>query len=279
MDKNAKLVSVVVQAYNSADTILRTLESVKAQTYPNIELIITDDASRDNTLQVTSDWMSNNQDVLNEIKLVTSNVNTGIPGSGNRALERVTGEYVLLLAADDCLMPNAVRAYVDFCEKNTDIIPISKVELFSDGECDLTSVQKYCERCYEYAQSDRRYQYHQLLVQNWIVAPAASFYPTRIICGLGGYDEAYRWMEDYPINLKLMHRGYSFGFIDKELVRYRISGDSIMGSRMTMVKKTEAKLFFREKMWYMIGAGMGLEALKQLRYWLTILIMGKNGVK
>ena len=51
MGAEVKMVSVVVQAYNSSDTIVYTLESIKAQTYPCIELIISDDLSTDNTLE------------------------------------------------------------------------------------------------------------------------------------------------------------------------------------------------------------------------------------
>ena len=47
-----KLVSVIVLSYRSAETIVETLDSIKSQTYPNIELIITDDCSPDNTVQV-----------------------------------------------------------------------------------------------------------------------------------------------------------------------------------------------------------------------------------
>lgn len=47
-----KLVSVIVLAYRSAETIIETLDSIKNQTYPNIELIVTDDCSPDNTVQV-----------------------------------------------------------------------------------------------------------------------------------------------------------------------------------------------------------------------------------
>jgi len=276
MNTNAKLVSVVVQAYNSADTIIRTLESVKAQTYPNIELVITDDKSRDDTLETASKWMAKNRDVFADMKLVTTEVNTGIPGSNNRALKKVTGEYVEFLAADDCMIPDAIQCYVDFCKVNANIIPISRVELFSDEECDFSSVQSYCDKCYEYAKLDRRQQYQKLLMHNWITAPAAAFYPTRILQEFNGFDEAYRWMEDYPLNLKLMHKGYSFGLIDRVLIRYRISGGSITGASLAPLKKTEAKLFFREKMWYMIGAGMGWEAVKQSRYWFKILMAGKN---
>lgn len=271
MNKDVTLVSVVVQAYNSSDTIIQTLESVKAQTYPSIELIVTDDHSKDDTIEVASKWMIENQDVFVDMKLVTSDINTGIPGSNNRALKKVSGEYVEFLAADDCMMPNAIQQYMNFCENNPELIPISKVVLFWDGECDAEPVQRYCERCYEYARLDRERQYQKLLVQNWIVAPAAAFYPVRILDRLKGFDEAYRWMEDYPLNLKLMHRGYSFGLIDQELIRYRISGSSITGSSMTPLKKAEAKLFFREKLWYMFGVGMGWEAIKQSRSWLKVL--------
>lgn len=277
MGTGVKLVSVIVLAYNSADTIVRTLESIKVQTYPRIELIITDDRSQDDTLEVVSDWIKDNRGALCDIKLVTSEVNTGIPGSSNRALKKAAGAYIGFLAADDCMMPDAVQQYVDFCEKNTGVIPISRVRLFSDEECDFTAAQRYCNRCYEYARLDRKQQYRKLLVQNWIASPAAAFYPAAVMRRMKGFDEAYRWMEDYPLNLKLMHAGYSFGFIDKELVRYRISGGSITGSGQNMLKRTEAKLFFREKMWYMIQAGMGWEAVKQSRYWLKILMAGNGG--
>lgn len=276
MNGNAKLVSVVVQAYNSSGTITQTLDSVKAQTYPNIELIITDDKSRDNTIEVASKWMEANRGVLADMKLVTAKVNTGIPGSNNRALRHVSGEYVEFLAADDCMMPDAIQQYVDFCENNPDVIPISKVELLPDGECDTAPVQRYCDRCYAYAMLDRKQQYQKLLMQNWIVAPAAAFYPVRILHRLNGFDEAYRWMEDYPLNLKLLRKGCSFGLIDRELIQYRISGSSITGSGLTPLKRTEARLFFREKLWYMIGAGMGREAVGQTGYWLKILI-AKSG--
>ena len=56
MKKKDKLVSVVVQAYNSADTIVRTLESVKAQDYEKIELIVTDDKSTDQTIEEVAAW-------------------------------------------------------------------------------------------------------------------------------------------------------------------------------------------------------------------------------
>lgn len=56
-----KLVSVIVMSYCSADTIVETLDSIKNQTYPRIELIITDDCSPDRTIQVVQDWIAVNK--------------------------------------------------------------------------------------------------------------------------------------------------------------------------------------------------------------------------
>lgn len=266
-----KLVSVVVQAYNSADTICDTLESIKAQTYSNIELIVSDDKSKDNTVEVARAWVEENKDAFAAVKVITTEQNTGIPGNNNRALKQVTGEYVEFLAADDKMMPDAVAEYVAFCESNPKVIPIARVKLFSEEPCDFTSVQEYCDRCYVFAGLAYKDQYRQLLMQNKVVAPAAAFYPMELMREVKGFDEAYRCFEDYPVNLKLMKRGYRFGLLDKELIGYRISAKSITGSSdLSPVKKDETKLFFREKMWYMIQAGMGWEAVKQSRYWIKM---------
>jgi hypothetical protein len=109
-----------------------------------------------------------------------------------------------------------------------------------------------------------------LLKQNMIVAPSGSFYPMELVKKLGGYDEDYKWFEDYPMNLKVMHEGVGFGLIDKELVWYRISDGSVTASRQKQLKKTEAKLFFKIRFRYMLQYGMIREALGQLRYWIKI---------
>ena len=265
-----KSVTVIVLSYKSADTIVQTLDSIKHQTYKNIELIIADDCSPDDTIEVVKKWMQKNQGTLKEIRLVTSDVNTGIPGNINRALKYAKGEYVKLIAADDYMTTDAIDQYVLFCKKNPMTIPIAKVHLFSDEEADFAEIQNYCDKCYEFAQKEYKEQYKMLLIQNRIVAPSASFYPMKVIKEIGGYDENYHWFEDYPMNLKVMNRGYCCGLIDKELVYYRMSAKSITATQQLRLKKTEMKLFFRLKMWYMIKNGMAWEAVKQSKSWIKI---------
>lgn len=267
-----KLVSVIVLAYNSAETIVQTLDSIREQDYGNIELIITDDCSTDNTVETAKNWIEKNKGTLHDIRLVTAARNTGIPANINRALAKATGDYIKLIAADDYMTADAISEYTAFCENNPGAVPIARVHLFSDGTADFADIEGYCERCYDFAVKDYKEQYRMLLTKNCIVAPSGSFYPMEVIKKVGGYDESYRWFEDYPMNLKVMHEGYRCGFIDKELVWYRISGKSITASQLTRLKKAEMRLFFREKAKYMIQVGMGLEALKQSRYWIKIAL-------
>lgn len=268
-----KLVSVVVLSYCSAETIVETLDSIKNQTYQSIELIIADDCSPDNSVEVVRQWIDKNQGCVAAVKLVTAEQNTGIPGNINRALKMATGEYLKLLAADDYMTIDAIAEYVAFCEQNPKAIPIAKVHLFAKEEADFGDVQRYCDSCYEFAKKDYKEQYRMLLMHNRIVAPSGSFYPMEIIRECNGYDEHYRWFEDYPMNLKIMHKGYRCGLIDKELVYYRMSAKSITASQQLRLKKTEMKLFFRQKFWYMWQIGMGWEAIKQSKYWFKMLFI------
>lgn len=268
-----KLVSVVVMVYRSAETMIETLDSIKNQTYPNIELIITDDCSPDESVEIAKRWIDVNQGCLTAIKLVTAEQNTGLPGNINRALKQATGDYLKIIAADDYMTEDAIAEYVAFCEQNPMVLPLGKVHLFADEEADFSDVQAYCDRCYEFTKKDYKEQYRMMLIQNRIVTPSGSFYPMQIIRECGGYDEHYRWFEDYPMNLKIMRKGYRCGLIDKELVYYRMSAKSVTSSQQLRLKKTEMKLFFRQKFWYMWAAGMGWEAIKQSRYWLKIAMM------
>lgn len=129
-----KLVSVVVLAYRSADTIIETLESIKKQTYPQIELIVTDDCSPDNTVEVVESWMRDNKGCLSDMKLVTTKKNTGLPSNINRGLQAATGMYYKGIAGDDYLTEDAIEKYVDFCEENPGVFPIARVHLFTEHD-------------------------------------------------------------------------------------------------------------------------------------------------
>ena len=99
------LVSVLVTAYNAEPWIADTLESVKAQTYPHIELVVIDDGSTDRTLDIARAFEHPNVTVL-------SQKNRGACAARNRALEEASGELIQYLDADDLLDPEKIALQV-----------------------------------------------------------------------------------------------------------------------------------------------------------------------
>ena len=89
------LVSVCIPAYNNAEYIKDTIDSILNQTYQNIELVIVDDNSKDNTYELI-------QEIGDErIKLYHNDKNLGMSGNWNRCLSLCTGKYAKLVCADD----------------------------------------------------------------------------------------------------------------------------------------------------------------------------------
>lgn len=101
-------VSVLIPAYNYAHFVLETLESVRAQNYPDLETIVVDDGSTDSTrslLESRSDLIYLRQD------------NQGLSAARNRALAAATGDYIQFLDADDRLGPGSIRRRVELLER------------------------------------------------------------------------------------------------------------------------------------------------------------------
>ena len=101
-------VSVVVVNFNYASHLRTTIDSVLAQTYPRVEIVIVDDKSGDDSLQVISEIMAAN----NNIVLVELPVNVGQTAASLKGLDATSGAYVLFLDADDQLLAQCVEAHV-----------------------------------------------------------------------------------------------------------------------------------------------------------------------
>lgn len=108
------LVSILVVSYNQGKYIRENLDSIKAQTYPNIELIVADDASPDNSVEIFNEWLTQHN---YPAKRNFHKKNTGLATVLNECVEMVTGKYVKLIAADDFLHPQSIEKCVQKLEE------------------------------------------------------------------------------------------------------------------------------------------------------------------
>jgi glycosyltransferase involved in cell wall biosynthesis len=131
MEQNA-LASICIPCYNSAPFIGETLLSVLAQTYTNLEVIICDDCSKDNTLEVVKTFTDS------RISIHVNTHNLGCSGNYNQVLSYATGKYAKLLCADDLITPDCiekqVRAFEENAEKNIVLVTAEKYVIKEKGK-------------------------------------------------------------------------------------------------------------------------------------------------
>lgn len=113
------LVSVIAISYNHARWVLECLESVKAQTYKNVELIYADDASQDESAQIATQWLSAH---IPSAKRITHQTNRGLCSTLNEALRLVSGQYVQLLSCDDVLARYKIATQVEALQGQSESI-------------------------------------------------------------------------------------------------------------------------------------------------------------
>lgn len=115
------MVSVLIPAYNAEKTIDRCMDSILSQTYQNIEVIIVNDGSTDNTLSILSDYAEKDKRII-----IYNQPNKGVSAARNICLKNANGEYILYVDADDWIESNMIQRMVElindadivFCESD-----------------------------------------------------------------------------------------------------------------------------------------------------------------
>lgn len=239
--QNSPLVSIPVITYNSAKTVLETLESIKAQTYPNIELIISDDCSTDNTVEICQIWLKQNIERFVRTELITVEKNTGVAENCNRVGKACRGEWVKGIAGDDLLMPDCIQDCMEYVAKYPDTIYLfGRCRAFGADEDRCREINDVFD--YSIFSKSNEEQIHQLLfVQNCI--PATTFCYNRDADAKIGIrnDERIPMIEDWPRWVNLLRAGVKFHFIDKVLVKYRVGGIST-AKRMSLASYRSERL-------------------------------------
>lgn len=233
IESNDPLVSVAVITYNNSQYVIETLESIKSQSYPNLDLIISDDSSQDKTIEIVRDWISQteNKQRFKRIELITVPQNTGIPANCNRAIAMAESKWIKFSAGDDILLPNCIEDNIKFVNKHPEALAIfSQVKVYENTfeEKNFTKLtpDEFPNNLMDpgITSSD---QYELLLLSDRITYTPSYFFNKQAVLNVGGYDEAIRLVEDYPMWLKLTSAGEKLYYFHKPTVGYRIHQQAI----------------------------------------------------
>lgn len=246
------LVTIGVLTYNSADTVIDTLESARQQDYMNIELIISDDASSDDTVSICRLWLEQNSDSFVRTKIITVNTNTGTCANCNRLLECCNGEWIQMIAGDDIFLPQSISTRIKYAVAHPDAEWLfSKVHTYLDtfDEKNLLLWKEdilYTRKWRSFFDLSNK---EQLWIQARVnmLAPPSNFFKVDLLKRMGGYEEKYFIIEDAPMNFKLFHEGVRCHFIDEFTVGYRIGVSNVCSNKTRLFNLKHLEISYQVK--------------------------------
>ena len=239
------LVSVAVVTYNSSKTVLETLDSIYNQTYPNLELIVSDDCSTDNTVKICRDWIETHKDRFVRTELLTFEKNTGVSANMNRGADACRGEWVKDIAGDDTLLPDCVETYVDYVSENAEAVCVfANVEVFGGDEEERKALEERYSILKSFFSWSIEEQYNFLTLEWGCIPAATSFYNRVKVISLGiRNDERIPFQEDTPKWINFLKVGVRFDYINRKTVKYRLSETSLWRHVPEKFNKSLAKAY------------------------------------
>jgi len=200
--------SIVIPAYNAEATLAETLESVLAQAFRDFEVVVVDDGSTDATSAIVGGFVENDS----RIHLI-SKENGGIGSAYNAGIASSKGEWIVMLSADDLLMPTHLAELAEKIEVSpeADLISVNGYYLFDDGQrsivyekepwfgSDSCSLENLLDRCF---------------------FPVGAAFSRQAYFDAGGF-ETRLYAEDYYLFLRILALGYTHAYISTPLAIHR----------------------------------------------------------
>ncbi len=217
------LVSALVLCYNQAPYVVECLEAIKAQDYPNLEIIINDDASTDDSVAVIETWLAKNPIPH---RFLWNEKNQGICRSLNNLVRHSRGKYLSGIAADDVWLPGKLRTQVEMMEQ----LPEKVCLVYSDA---LQMDQQGNLLPGKFMEVDGRHSNSEPMPQGnvrlalWrgnFIAPMTTLIRRECLDRVGPYDETL-FAEDWDMWLRLS-RYYDFAYSPVLSAKYRIVANS-----------------------------------------------------
>lgn len=229
MGKNDMLVSVVVLTYNDAPFIEETLNSIKDQTYKNIELVVSDDYSSDDTVERCKCWIDQNRERFINVQLLTVEKNTGVTYNITRAEKAAKGEWTKGLGGDDLLTPDCIEKFVSYVKSN----PNAKIV-----QCGLAKINERGDDmgygvkgpdAHFHSDKTSAYWQHQIFLRKDPVDALGLFKSKELLEKVDYYDCEFPMQEDVAFAMKVVSSGYKIWWLDHYLVKRRMRTGTLSG--------------------------------------------------
>lgn len=239
--EQTELISVILPVYNSEQSLEASVNSILAQTYKNLEIIIIDDASDDKTLEICRELESRDP----RIKVVTNKNNIGALRSRFWAADMAKGEWIAFIDADDLWKPEKIEKQIELRDvTGCDIVYTASAFVNENGRKYNWIMNVPAEATYE-----------KLLKQNIISNSSVLMKRKDFIKYIPSKDISNRMHEDFACWLCMLRDGRTARGINEPLITYTLSktsraGNKFKAARMNMNTYKYIKLGFFERLYY-----------------------------
>ncbi|OAB62032.1 hypothetical protein AY599_06460, partial [Leptolyngbya valderiana BDU 20041] len=225
------LVSVCIPTYNGSRFLEEALASVEKQTYPNLEIIVADDGSTDETVELIKSF----RDKLETPLRLFRNSRLGMVQNWNFCLEMATGKYIKFLFQDDVLSPQCIEAMVELAESDDDIglVFAPRILLLSDDADAIPELMEVYQICCDVHRGWTKLESIQegsQLLDDWqllespinkIGEPTAVLIRKSAVETVGNFDVELRQLVDVEMWWRILTR-FKVGFLDTPLSYFRL---------------------------------------------------------
>ena len=212
-----KTVSMIIPVYNVRDSLRKCLDSVADQTYKALEVIVVNDGSPDDSLEIILEYTAK----YPNFSCYTIE-NRGLGGARNYGMEHATGDYVLFLDSDDYIAPNCVEVMVTAAEKTgSDMVIANCYDVREDGSVLLAYKNQYRSATTSLTQEP------EILFNR--VSAWGKLYKRELLEGFSYVSRV--WYEDMRLTPKLYLRAKKISYVDDSLFFYVQREGSIMNNK------------------------------------------------
>lgn len=224
-------VSVIIPAYNIADFIAESLESVFAQTFTDFEIVVVNDGSPD-----TAEFERAIEPFRDRIVYIKQE-NRGAAAARNAAIRAASGEIVAFLDGDDCWLPEFLASQIEFLEKNNFDLVYADAEFFGE---DVPAGNTYMQ----FSKSNGAVTTESLINWDCNVITSGTIARREAVLSAGLFDESpiFRRGQDFEMWFRLAKRGAKLGYQHRVLLKYRVRAGSLTGNHVQLAERNVTAL-------------------------------------